>query len=449
MKVPVLFLAACAFAPFLLGLDEEAGVKHDQNQYTELEADLGGAVAYVVPKDQTDKLSESARQQVLKIYSSKPLCCYRTCTDEQLYEILQRHRPRHCSNKNAPTLTDMVRDLYRMEQWCKACTLFKNNKLELMSAEELEVHLKALVVQAYDSRNTPIFRYKNVKKRFLALLEGRGVSWPGSGNNWGLTGVFKDPVLWTGVIFIGSSACLLTSAVNVIQGFLVAREKKDRSVTDNLQSYPYYSSIVETRMLKVGCAEEYYASQDTNFTVINNTLVEWPNTNEKRSAFCHAIEDLIIESMNNNNHTFKPLYPVHETEFMTPSILCYERLLDNASHYVDHSYWGNFSVLSPIRYTENPHLPQKGMSVQSIWAKIPDSFPDEPSVIHVSFIGYDKNCYIAHSMAQDNNALNDFMLDSHTSDRRDFPSNIFIARLCNAILFVGSVYAFIFIGLCV
>lgn len=388
------------------------------------------------PQNFCENLPLDAQHEIFQIYGYASGCT--PTSSEALHKLLLKNKPSISGTSiNKHHLVRLIDDVTRMEKWCSALEVFLEHGQELMSDDEYHQCLKDLVTRAHESRNTPYFRLKNGEIRLMTLCAGTPIRWPKQSRDMGLKGLAQDRVLWSRLLLISSGAFCAATILHAYHEFSQFRRKESQDLEDYLQSYPFKSLQVEENMVNVGCGQRYHAQQETNFTILNNTVVLFPGNKEAASGLCQSLIDLILSVANNDSHSFKPLYPVQPLEFYTAQNLCFRRSFYNATPYM-HRAWDNSSMIfTPIAWEENPHLPHKGVAVQKLWIELYDAFPKEPTTLNTEMIVYNKKCYVDHKAQKMHETIWDILLGT---DSTQTVSSMALYRGFATIVFVGSFF---------
>lgn len=388
------------------------------------------------PQNFCANLPLDAQHEILQIFGYAS-CCTAT-SSKALNKLLLKNKPNISDTAiNKHHLVRLLDDITRMENWCSAREVFSEHGQELMSDDEYHQCLKDLVTRAHESRNTPYFRFKNGEVRILSLCAGTPIRWPKQSSNMGLKGLVQDRVLWSRLLLVSSGAFCAATILHAYHEFSQFRRKESQDLEDYLQSYPTMSLRAEENMVNVGCGQRYQARQETNYTVLNNTVVLFPGNKEAANGLCQDLIKLILSVANNDSHSFTPLYPVKGLEFYTAQDLCFRRSYYNATQFM-HRAWDNSSTFfSPIAWEENPHLPHKGVVVERLFIELPDAFPKAPTTLNTEILMYNKECYVDHKTQEKHKTIWDILLGI---DNTQSISNITYYRGFIVMIFAGSLY---------
>lgn len=363
-------------------------------------------IPYQIPKDIVKSLPSEGRIEVLVILGF-PRCVASTTNgnDELFCDELKKYEPALANPKDiGPTFAQKIA---RFKKWHVVREIFSAHELVLMTDKDYHEHVINVLECAYLIRYTPSYAWYSCGKAIKELSKNSIENYIPPTQGSGLQKAYKDPVFYVAGIFTAGVASIATKVIMGLSAQNKEKTKATEETTDALNG-EFWTWLPWTQFMKqAGCGADYATKIPTNYTIFNNTVVNYPSTTESNSEFCSAMGVALKNFMNDKDHSFKPPYPVSNLDYLSFWFSCLRNLRGNITKYV--SRGDNTTNLYPALDSEVPKLSHKGVFTSSCGLSIPDDFPQHPAQMEFEYTIVNTNCYVDHLMKTDNKSLFNYM----------------------------------------
>lgn len=396
----LLFVTILFFSYFAYAMDDDLSIEKD----TLIDLKVPNQIA----KESIVALPLDGRVKVLRILGwSQCTATGKSSCDDFFWKEVRACQP---SLVNADEVGPMyAKAIERFKKWQAIRQVFSEHNIELMSDDDYERHLQNLLQCAIRVRNTLAYRWYSCKKTVKFLKKTATGNYDNEATGYGLQKLYKDPLLYAGALLFTGAGSLTIKFIRGLTQYQDAKTKEKQEMEDWLNGEFWTWGPEVLMMQKAQCGASYSTQIPTNYTIFNNTVVEYPNLDEAGGKFCSAMGDRIKDFVNNMTHTFKPSYPVSDTDLMSFWFECLHNLRGNFSKLIGHR--DNATKLYPVRFEEMPKMAHKGVFTTEAQLVIPEDFPKNSAHMEIAYDVVDTKCYVNYLMNKDGKNILTYMYD--------------------------------------
>lgn len=400
MTQRLVFITILFFSSFSYAMDDELS--------TEQKTLIDLKTPYQISKESILALPLDGRVKVLIILGwSQCTATGKSSCDDHFFKHVRAYQPSLIHPDEVGPM--YAKAIERFKKWQAIREVFSEHNIELMNDDDYEEHLQNLLQCAFRIRNTLAFRWYSCPKTTKLLKDKSTRNYGDDATGYGLQKLHKDPLLYAGASFCAGACSLTTKLIRGLTAQKAEKTKEKHEIEDWLNG-EHWTWVPEVYMMqKAQCGASYSTQIPTNYTIFNNTVVEYPHLDEAGGKFCSAMGDRIRDFVNNMTHAFKPSYPVSHTDLTSFWFDCLHNLRGNFSKLIGHG--DNATKLYPVRFEEMPKMAHKGVFTTEAQLVIPEDFPKNSAHMEIAYDVVDTKCYVNYLMNKDGKSILTYMYD--------------------------------------